>query len=423
MARKRGFFAEMQHQAKVAQKCQEQAARQATRERAAAARHAEQARRAAEQARARAQRTAENERKQADREAKRLHVEARQAEVTAMNAALADTYDDIDLMLLATLDVDDHVDLESLRVRVEHPPFLRADLEEPTPTPESLTGPPEPTYQEPPPPTGVAAAFGGAKRHARAVHLAREAYWAEHRSWQEALAELPARQLAQAREHQRQEAERLEELDRERAAYRAACQAREEEVRARNEPFDALIAGLARNDEQAVQDYVSIVLGNSVYPDAFPVDHEFSFDAALGELDLTALVPGPDEVPSVKAYRYHKGDDEILSTQLAQKDRRERYAGAIHQVALRSLHEVFEADREGRIRTISLTVATETIDPAIGRPVSTPLVRVAADRDRFMEIELQHVVPAATLEHLGAVVSKNPFALAGIGDGQGVRGP
>jgi len=38
----------------------------------------------------------------------------------------------------------------------------------------------------------------------------------------------------------------------------------------------------------------------------------------------------------------------------------------VHQVALRSFHEVFEADRRGLIRSISLEVGTETIDPATG---------------------------------------------------------
>lgn len=48
------------------------------------------------------------------------------------------------------------------------------------------------------------------------------------------------------------------------------------------------------------------------------------------------------------------------------KGQRDRYNGAVASVALRSFHEVFEGDREGRIKTISLTVQTETINPATG---------------------------------------------------------
>jgi len=45
---------------------------------------------------------------------------------------------------------------------------------------------------------------------------------------------------------------------------------------------------------------------------------------------------------------------------------------------------------------------------------------VATTREQFGELALANVVPAATLTHLGAVVSKNPHGLVGI-DPAGVR--
>jgi len=56
-----------------------------------------------------------------------------QAEVEEMNCGLAEIYDEIDSVLAATLDIDDYVDLDSLRRTVEHPPFDRVDLETPVP--------------------------------------------------------------------------------------------------------------------------------------------------------------------------------------------------------------------------------------------------------------------------------------------------
>ena len=135
---------------------------------------------------------------------------------------------------------------------------------------------------------------------------------------------------------------------------------------------------------------------------------------------LRVLVPAPDKVPSTNAYKYAKSADEITSTSLSQKACKDRYAGAVHQVALRSLHEVFEADRHGHIKTISLEVGTETIDPATGKETYVLFVATGAERDAFLELDLANVVPAATLGHLGASVSKNPFGLVAA-DGSGVR--
>jgi len=107
---------------------------------------------------------------------------------------------------------------------------------------------------------------------------------------------------------------------------------------------------------------------------------------------------------------------------LPKKDQKERYSNAVFQVALRSLHEIFEADRAGRIQTIALKVCAVGNDPATGVEKRSVLVAAAADRETFMSFDLANVVPQATLEHLGASVSKNPFELAEVDGSQGVRG-
>ena len=163
-----------------------------------------------------------------------------------------------------------------------------------------------------------------------------------------------------------------------------------------------------------------MVLSNSVYPPAFPVSHRFSFDVSNAELQLRVLVPGPSAIPRIKRYKHMKSSDEISETSLSQKACRDRYADAVNAVAIRSLHEVFEADRRALIKTISLEVGTEATDPATGREVYIPFVATGAERESFLEFELSSVVPKATLRHLGATVSKNPYDLLAI-DPSGVR--
>ena len=175
--------------------------------------------------------------------------------------------------------------------------------------------------------------------------------------------------------------------------------------------LDELIANLGYGTADAVQEYVSIVLSNSVYPEHFQVTHEFEFEQAAAELRLRVLVPGPSDIPDTKGYKYSKASDEITSTTLSQKECRERFASAVHHVAPRSFHEVFESDRRGLIQTISLEVGTNTVDPATGNRTYVPFVIAAAERQAFLAFDLSAVVPALTLDHLSAAVSKNPFGL------------
>jgi restriction system protein len=130
--------------------------------------------------------------------------------------------------------------------------------------------------------------------------------------------------------------------------------------------------------------------------------------------------PGPESIPEIKGYRFTKATDEITATSLSQKLCRDRYAGAVYQVALRSIHEVFESDRRGLIKTISLEVGTEAVDPATGRETYVPFVVVGAEREAFLTFDLSAVIPALTLDRLGAALSKNPYGLVAA-ETSGVR--
>jgi restriction system protein len=202
--------------------------------------------------------------------------------------------------------------------------------------------------------------------------------------------------------------------------YRQECSQRERDAERYNEEVATLKANLGYGVPEAVDEYISLVLSNSVYPDHFPVEHEFGFNAETAELRLRVAIPDPSTLPGVKTHGYKKSSDEMTETPLPQKVRRDQYASAVHQVALRSLHEVFEADRRGLIATVSLKVGTNAADPATGIRAFIPFVVVGAERDSFLALALANVVPSATLEHLGAGLSKNPFALQAV-DATGIR--
>jgi restriction system protein len=359
----------------------------------------------------------DDERKRLEKDAKAAHSASKETEVERLNAELAETYDEIDSLLAATLQVDDYVDLEKLRQRAKHPPFDRADLDKPVPPPDPIPDPPEPRFTPPEPPKGL---FASKKKHTIAVEKAEADYAVAHSAWKKRLEWNEAKRKEAATAHEKAERERIVALEKERTRYEAECAAREAEIAKQNAKIDTLITNLGYGTVDAVQEYVSIVLANTVYPEQFPVDHDFTFDPSTAELKMRVLVPPPSKLPDIKAYKYTKSTDEITHTTLSQKACKDRYANAVYQVALRSLHEVFEADRRGLIKSISLEVGTETVNPATGKLAYIPFVAVAADRKTFMEFDLSEVVPAATLDHLGASVSKSPFGLVSA-DSTGIR--
>lgn len=410
-------MAQLQRSLKAAAREAERRQRAAVTEHNAAQRKAEQARKAEERARAAAQRASEQERKRLEKEAAAAHAAAMEADVEERNAELAEIYDEIDNLLLATLDVDDYVDLETLRQVAEHPPFDRTDLEAPVPPPPPI---PEPTHPVMPTVGAPKGLLGRKKKLEQAQADAQAQYDAQMQAYQEQMQQLPQQREAAARAHADAKEARKQELAKERARYEAECAQREAEVAEANQELDTLIANLGYGTVDAVQEYVSIVLANSIYPEHFQVEHDAEFDPATAELTLSVIIPPPDALPTTKAFKYVKARDEITETALSQKARKDRYLGAVQAVTLRTLHEIFEADRRGLIKTIALEVGTHTIDPATGQPTHILFAAVGAERDAFMEIDLSAVVPSATLDHLGAAVSKNPYGLVAV-KASGVR--
>jgi restriction system protein len=355
-----------------------------------------------------------------EREAHRQHEELMLAEAAAQTRELAAARTGMRSILASALDSDPSVDLETLRAVVSHPPFAHADLEQTLPAPQPLASPPEPVYQEPPAPRGLNAVFGS-KKHAQAVALAQEAFRERHEKWESEVAALPITQFKQMEAYQTAEHQRITKQATARQEYASECAEREAVIARTNGALDDLIQGLAGGRPEAVQEYSSMVLDKSVYPDVFSVDHDCSYDASLHELALTVTVPPPDSLAVEKEFRYNKAKDEVSAVPAPTRELKEGYTDAILMVALRTLHELFAADRNGHLQTIALRVQTSGTDPATGLPAGPTLIAVAAERSRFLTFDLAKVVPLATLQLLGAQVSKSPFELVGIDASAGVR--
>lgn len=421
MGRRRGFFAELQYQAAKAQKERLRQAAAAERERVRLEREMQRARQAAVAANQRAVRADAQARAQAEREAKRLHIEAQLAKVESLNADLQEELATIDDILRSTLAVDDYVDLEKLRRVAEHPRFTSRYLT-PIPPPEPIASPPEPYFQPPPSPTGMSAMFAK-KKHAATVAAAQNQFAQAHASWRATVAQIPARQYAATQQHQEAEGERLRRLASDRRRYDAECDERQRAVDVENARLDNLINRFAYSDPAAVDEYIGIVFGNSIYPDVIAenTDLDFAYSADLGELTITINFPPPDAIPSAKSYRYVRASDEIAETKLTQKDVSTRYADLVNNMTLRTLHEVWESDRTSKIASISLTGGVDHVDPATGKDVFVRLIALAVSREDFLQIDLARITPSETMKHLRAVVSKSPHRLTAIDDKNGIR--
>lgn len=407
---KKDFLAVVHRELKRSARESERRQKTSQRAYAAAEREAEAARKRDIQAYAQSQKASAADQKRFEKDAKESHYSAMAAEVERLNLGLSEIAEELDGILAATLDVDDFLDLETLKVQVAHPPFLPDESLITPRLPLPIPDPVAPVYVEPTT-SKIYIHLFGKKKHKKKVATARTKYQADAEAWRIAMEQVGARRIEEAALYEEREIQRLAALQVAQDRYAAECAERDQEAASQNSAVDALIANLGYGIPEAIEEYVGIVLSNAIYPDHFPTEHEFSYVPDSAELTLKVSVPAPDQISMVKAYKYTKAADEITAIQMTAKACKDRYANTIYQVALRVPHEVFEADRRGLIGSVSLVVGTHTTNPATGVFGFIPFVALAVAREEFLKLELSNVFPGATLSHLGASVSKNPFEL------------
>jgi restriction system protein len=171
---------------------------------------------------------------------------------------------------------------------------------------------------------------------------------------------------------------------------------------------------VAGKDPASVVEYFAMVLGNSVYPDDFPQHFRLAYLPKQRHLLVEYHLPPIEVIPVVKEYRYDLVRDDLAAVPRDSVEIRRRYTEIIAQVALRTIHEIVEADRGALVARVLFNGIVDTIDRRTGQFVRPCLVSVRTDRETFAAIKLRRVDPIACLKHLQAGLSALPDELAGI---------
>jgi restriction system protein len=358
-------------------------------------RELERQRREQERAYARQIREAERRRRELareqaleEKERKRLYLEHRQAEVSRLNDQLTDNVSALRGILAATLLVDDHIDFEALKERPDPPPFEAGSLDVPINPPE-FAPPPSPRFFQKLVP-------GTTKRH------------------QAELAEAEVGHQRAVAEAEEQEHQRVDRLEAARAEHERSVVQLKEDTEAQNREVDAFKEAFERGEPEAVVNYFTMVLTASRYPDGFPRQFKLAHVPESKQLVVEYDLPSPDIAPATREYRYIKSKDEVAEAARPASERKGIYGDVVAQLALRSLHELFESDRDERIETVVFNGYVDTVDRRTGQPTRPCLVTVRASRDVFNRLDLSRVEPAACLKGLNASVSRSPSELVPV---------
>lgn len=281
-------------------------------------------------------------------------------------------------------------DFDAPRADADSEPFDAngLDVEEPPPVRPSL----------PSEPSGLLGKVlpSSRARHEAAVAEANQAYErmvAEHRHREDLRKERLAQAMA---EHERRQSD---------ARSNASS---------RNRDVDAVRVKVESGDPDALASYFAAVLSAGDYPDGFPRRATVGLDPKSRILVVDYELPGLDAVPAVQSYRYDVTLDSYEDVPRPAARRKDLYALVVASVSLRSVWELFEADRTRAIDEIGFNGYVHGVDRVTGEAVRPYLVSMRTTRAEFARLEIAKTDPIVTIRSIEAAFSTNPAELAAV---------
>jgi restriction system protein len=219
------------------------------------------------------------------------------------------------------------------------------------------------------------------------------------------------RQAAQAAE-----ARRRQQLASYQGEYQRWADAQLSEIRRHNAGVVDLTEGVRRRDPESVVEYFSAALyASTAWPEGFPRQVAAAYDPAAGQLVLDWELPPYSVVPEVKAVRYMSGTDQDKETPRPAGQRRALYREVLAQCVLLVLHELFAADEQGALESVTLNGFVDGHDPTTGRPGPVHLATVMASHSTFRELHLAQVDAGSCLaDALHGQLSARPDQLTPV---------
>ena len=325
----------------------------------------------------------ERQQKLARKEAKEYYIQSRFNEVDRMNDNLVETLNELSGILDHTLNVDDTISFDGLKIKGEYKEFqlpkrLGKEIQKP-----NLLNYKSPDFFD--------KLFPG---------------W--EKRWETRVEAAEARYKKGMEKYSNLVEEREKEIDQLQQKYDEGKKAFQEKLNQRNFEVNEFEKSYFAGDSNAIVSYCSMVLERSEYPEVFPQEFRIAYVPEPNELVIEYELPTSEVAPMVEQYSYIKTKDEIREKAKAKTKLKHLYQDVVASVCLRTIHEMFEADQGNHVGVIVFNGFVQTIDPATGQDIRPYILSVRTTKERFEEINLSRVDKLVCLRNLGASVSSSP---------------
>ena len=119
-----------------------------------------------------------------------------------------------------------------------------------------------------------------------------------------------------------------------------------------NNKIDLMREEYLQKKPHSIIENCDLVLNNSKYPDYFPKTYELDYNPDKEHLIIDFCLPQIESLPRTKSVKYVKTEDNFKETSISNTALNQLYSSVVFQVAIRTVHEIFEADVVNAISTV-----------------------------------------------------------------------
>ncbi|HET9282146.1 MAG TPA: restriction endonuclease [Candidatus Angelobacter sp.] len=309
-------------------------------------------------------------------------------------AELQKAIQDLDTLLISSLEPNHTIDWSTLKDTSEFPAAQPVPPVLPSPPPEPKFGEPRFTPQL----NWFTRLIPPVRQKAQAHAL--DLFNKAHQDWARAVTE--SDKLGRTRAEEFKKARELWEQNK----------ARWQEDQAKsNATIDQAEENYRSGKPESVAEYCEMVLHNSEYPESFPSDAVVAYVPETRTAVVEYSLPDISALPKLKEVKYVAAREAFQDVPVSETWLNRTYDSVLYQIALRSLHEIFQADAVNAIDSIVLNGWVTSTDKAIGKQVTGCVLSVHATKSEFMNINLNQVEPKACFKKLKGVSAAKLTAL------------
>ena len=313
-----------------------------------------------------------------------------------------------DTLLSKSLDKNHSVDLELLKNKEPFETSLKfGELQSkldciPVPSPPRKGNtPPQPVYNEPPVSFMDKLLF----KKKSILNRYQKEYDRKLETWQKICDKIEQNQVDRMAEYEIA----LQSMEIEKQAVgdemEAARQVYEEERLRKNEGTDILQINYQSKQPEAVEQYMELVVMQSVYPDLFPRHTELEYQRDNHTLFVSMELPHPSLIPREKDLRFNSNDQKEEITYYSAEEFSKLYNDIIYKTILRTFHEIFTADEAEAVEAIHFKGWVKTLNRGNGQYENTHIASVFSSRSAFERINLKQIDPTLCFRFLKGVSS------------------